>query len=145
MLRKSPKESDIRIFNYCLRKLSSAFQPYGCKVSSVSIQKSSRVFNQSVAKSLSIFMLSSCSIKVNLLIEVAIRQFKMLICLWCVLSIKSAPSALRQSLATESPLKMMKNAFYFNGKLFSFSRYLSFCFDFLVMQQNGLIRKKRLI
>ena len=90
-------------------------------------------------------MLSSCSIKVNLLIEVAIRQFKMLICLWCVLSIKSAPSGLRQSLATESPLKMMKNAFYFNGKLFSFSRYLSFCFDFLVMQQNGLIRKKRLI
>ena len=30
-------------------------------------------------------------------------------------------------------------------KLFSFSRYLSFCLDFLVMQQNGLIRKIRLI
>ena len=34
----------------------------------------------------------------------------------------------------ESPLKMMKNAFYFILKnLFSFSRYLSFCHDFSVM------------
>ena len=30
-------------------------------------------------------------------------------------------------------------------KLFLFSRYLSFCLDFLVMQQNRLIRKIRLI
>ena len=30
-------------------------------------------------------------------------------------------------------------------KLFSFSRYLNFCFDFLVMWQDNLIRKKRLI
>ena len=30
-------------------------------------------------------------------------------------------------------------------KLFSFSRCLSFCLDFLIMQQNGLIRKIRLI
>ena len=30
-------------------------------------------------------------------------------------------------------------------KLFSFSRYLSFCLDFLVMYQNGLIKKIRLI
>ena len=29
-------------------------------------------------------------------------------------------------------------------KLFSFSRYLSFCLDFLVMQKNNLIRKIRL-
>ena len=29
--------------------------------------------------------------------------------------------------------------------LFSFSRYLSFCVDFLVMYKNGLIRKIRLI
>ena len=29
-------------------------------------------------------------------------------------------------------------------KLFSFSRYLSFCLDFLIMQQNGLIEKIRL-
>ena len=27
-------------------------------------------------------------------------------------------------------------------KLFSFTRYLSFCLDFLVMYQNGLIKKK---
>ena len=30
-------------------------------------------------------------------------------------------------------------------KLFSFSRYLSFCLDSLVMQKNDLIRKMRLI
>ena len=33
----------------------------------------------------------------------------------------------------EISLKMMNNAFYFILKLFSFSRYLSFCQDFLVM------------
>ena len=32
--------------------------------------------------------------------------------------IKGALSGLRQSLATESPLKMMKNAFYFTPKAF---------------------------
>ena len=30
-------------------------------------------------------------------------------------------------------------------KPFPFSRYLSFCYDFLIMKQNGLIRKIRLI
>ena len=30
-------------------------------------------------------------------------------------------------------------------KLFSFTRYFNFCFDFLVMYKNGLIRKIRLI
>ena len=34
----------------------------------------------------------------------------------------------------ESPLKMMKNAFYFILKLFSFSRYLNFCLGILVMR-----------
>ena len=47
--------------------------------------------------------------------------------------------------ATESPLKMMKNAFYSTQKLFSFSRYLSFCLQFLVMYRSGLIKKIRLI
>ena len=36
-------------------------------------------------------------------------------------------------LLIESPLKMTKNAFISSEKLFSFSRYLSFCHDFLVM------------
>ena len=31
------------------------------------------------------------------------------------------------------------------SKLFTFSRYLSFCFDFLVIYKNSLIRKVRLI
>ena len=34
----------------------------------------------------------------------------------CCLTIKGALSGLRQFLATESPLKMMKNAFYFTSK-----------------------------
>ena len=39
----------------------------------------------------------------------------------------------------------MKNVFYFISNLFSFSRYLNFCLDFLVIYQNGLIKKMRLI
>ena len=40
----------------------------------------------------------------------------------------------------------MKKALYFTlKKLFSFSKYLSVCLDFLVMQKNGLIRKTWLI
>ena len=55
-------------------------------------------------------------------------------------------SGLRQFLAAESPLKMMKNAFYFTLiSLFVLKRYLNFCFDFLFMEKNGLIRKIRLI
>ena len=56
-----------------------------------------------------------------------------------------ALSGLRRFSASESPLKMMKNAFISPQKLFSFSRYLSLCLDFLVMHQNGLIKKIRLI
>ena len=60
------EKADIRNFDYWLKKLSSALKPYGCKVFSVSIQKSSGFFNRSVVKFLSILILSSCSIKVNL-------------------------------------------------------------------------------
>ena len=56
-----------------------------------------------------------------------------------------ALTGLKHFLATESPLKMMKNAFYSPLKLFPFSRYLSFCLDFLIMYRNGLIKKIRLI
>ena len=45
----------------------------------------------------------------------------------------------------ESPLKMMKNVFYFTSKTLSILKYLSFFLDFLVFYQNGLIRKIRLI
>ena len=51
-----------------------------------------------------------------------------------ILKFKGALSRLRQLLASESPLKMMKNAFYFNSKTLGI----------LVMKQNGLIRKIRL-
>ena len=46
---------------------------------------------------------------------------------------------------TESPLKMMKNAFYFTLKALFVLKILSFCLDFLIMYKNGLIRKIRLI
>ena len=59
--------------------------------------------------------------------------------------IKGAVSGLKLFLATESSLKMMKNAFISTQKLFSFSRYLCFCLDILVMYQNGLIKNIRLI
>ena len=49
-----------------MEKLTSAFKPCECKSFSVSTQKYSCFFNRSVAKSLSIFILSSCSFKVNL-------------------------------------------------------------------------------
>ena len=45
----------------------------------------------------------------------------------------------------ESSLKMMEKAFILSEKLFSFSRYLTFCPDISVMYRNGLIRKVRLI
>ena len=59
--------------------------------------------------------------------------------------LKNAPSGLRRFLATEIPLKMMKNAFISPYKLFSFSKYLNVCLDSFVMLKNGLIRKIRLI
>ena len=46
--------------------------------------------------------------------------------------LKGAFLGLRQFLATESPLKKMKNIFISPQKLFSFSRYLNFCYDVLV-------------
>ena len=63
----------------------------------------------------------------------------------CPKLLKGTLSGMRQFWAYENPFKMMKNAFYFTSKVFYYSRYLSFCLDFLVMQQNGLIRKIRLI
>ena len=48
-------------------------------------------------------------------------------------SIKAPPSGLRQFLATESPLKMKKNAFDFRLKTLFILKYLHFCPDFLVM------------
>ena len=63
--------------------------------------------------------------------------------LWCIL--KGALSGLRQFLAAEAALKMMKNVFISPQKLIPFSIYLSFCLDFLVMYQNGLIKNIRLI
>ena len=64
---------------------------------------------------------------------------------WRPLVLKGVLSILRQFLATESPLKVMRNGFVSSQKLFSFSRYFSFCLDCLVIQQNDLIRKIRLI
>ena len=48
-------------------------------------------------------------------------------------------------MATESPLKMMKNVFYFTLNDLLFLRYLSFCLDLFFMYKNGLIRKIRLV
>ena len=64
----------------------------------------------------------------------------------CTFNFKGALSGLRQFMATESPLKMMKSlSFISSEKLFSFSRYLNSCHDFLVVLKNGLIRNIRLV
>ena len=44
-------------------------------------------------------------------------------------NLKVPPPGLRQFLATESPLKMMNNAFYFILKANFVHRYLNFCPD----------------
>ena len=59
--------------------------------------------------------------------------------------LKGALSGLRQFLATESPLKMMKNAFYFTSKALFVLKIFKFCLEFLVMYQNGLIKTIRII
>ena len=58
---------------------------------------------------------------------------------------KGAISALRHFLATESPFKMIKNAFYFTSKALLVLKIFKLCLDFLVMYQNDLIKKIRLI
>ena len=58
---------------------------------------------------------------------------------------KVALSGLRQFLTTESPLKMMKSAFYFTSKALSVLKIFKFLSSYLVMYQNGLIKKIRLI
>ena len=55
--------------------------------------------------------------------------------------VKGALSALSQYLATESSLKMMKNAFYFTSK----ALFVLKIFKFLVIYRNGLIKKIKLI
>ena len=59
--------------------------------------------------------------------------------------IKDAPSSLKQFLATERPLKMIKNSFYFTLKALFFSKYLNFNLKLLVLLRNGLIRKIKVI
>ena len=59
--------------------------------------------------------------------------------------LKGSLSGLRKFLATDNLLKRTKMLFTFTVELFSFSRYLKFCLDFLVMNKNGLIKKIWLI
>ena len=49
------------------------------------------------------------------------------------LRFKGAFSGVRQFLATESPLKMMKKFFYFPLKALFVLKILNFCLDFLVL------------
>ena len=50
-----------------------------------------------------------------------------------ICTFKGALSGLRQFLAAKSPLKMMKNAFYFTPKALSVLKTFNFCRDLLVM------------
>ena len=62
--------------------------------------------------------------------------------IFCAVNFKVALSDLSQFLATESLLKMMKNAFISPYKLFLFSK---FSLDIWVMYKNDLIRNVRII
>ena len=53
-------------------------------------------------------------------------------------------SGLRQFLASGSPLKMMKNAFYFTLKALFLHKIFKFSVNFWSRRKNGLIRKIRL-
>ena len=64
---------------------------------------------------------------------------------YCVnVVVKGALSSLRQFLATESTLKMMKMLFILFQKLFSSSGFLKLSLEFSAMPKNGLIKKIRL-
>ena len=56
------------------------------------------------------FCCQNCMLNICLYHEIALSIFP------CKLCLKGALSGLRQFLAAESPLKMMKNAFYFTSK-----------------------------
>ena len=56
-----------------------------------------------------------------------------------------ARAGMIQFLATESFLKMMKNALYFTLNALFVLTIFKFCIDFLVIYTNGLIKKIRLI
>ena len=49
---------------------------------------------------------------------------------------EGAPSSLRQFLATENSLKIMKNAFYFTLKALLVLKILDFCLEFSVMSKR---------
>ena len=61
-------------------------------------------------------------------------------------NLKGRLPSLSQFLATESPLKMLKNAFYFTLKvLFVFKIFKFIVLTFLVTNESGLMRKLRSI
>ena len=62
-----------------------------------------------------------------------------------VATLKGIVLRLIQFLATESPLKMMKNAFYFTSKAPFVLKIFNFLSWLLVMLQSGFIGKIRLI
>ena len=59
--------------------------------------------------------------------------------------IKGTLRGLRQFLATENPLRIIKNAFYFTLKAVSIINTFKFCSEFFDDVRNRLIRKLKLI
>ena len=58
---------------------------------------------------------------------------------------KSPLLGVRKFLAAESPLKLMKNAFYITLKALFVLKIFKFCRDFLVIRESDLVRKLNLI
>ena len=60
-----------------------------------------------------------------------------------IVHLKSALSGLRQFLATESPLKMMKNPFYFTSKALIVLKIFRFLSRLFVHKTKGLDKKDK--
>ena len=77
------------------------------------------------------------------------KKERTITCIWLksfhLVRLNGTLSGLRQFLATESALKMMKNDFYSPKKFFLFWRYLNFCSDIFVHVRKWLDKKVSLI
>ena len=69
----------------------------------------------------------------NMILQLCLPFFFFLLIVKTQEEKKGALSGLKQPLAAVSPLKMMKNAFYFTSKALFVLKIFKFCLDFLVM------------
>ena len=128
--------------NVNIDKISMKLLSYSCSlVGKISYQKDYRFLSWAIE--LQAFFQFLKMITVFHLVEISARAKIMITCQSMLF--KGTLSGLRQFWQMKVLQKWWKMLFISPQKLFMFSRYLSFCLDFLAMYQNGLIKKIRLI